>query len=112
MRKIYIILTHTGTLLSNIIKFYMGCEFSHVSIALDEQLEQMYSFGRLHPYNPFLGGFVHEYIKQGTFKRFQNTTAKVYCLPHHLMKDGYMRLRFPKRYSSRMSHLCVIILFL
>ena len=80
MRKIYIILTHTGTLLSNIIKFYMGFEFSHVSIALDEQLEQMYSFGRLHPYNPFMGGFVHEHINEGTFKRFQNTRAKIYCL--------------------------------
>ena len=40
----------------------------------------MYSFGRLKPYNPFIGSFVHEYINKGTFKRFRNTKAKVYSL--------------------------------
>ena len=43
-------------------KSYTKDEFSHVSIALDIQLEKMYSFGRLKPYNPFIAGFVHEYI--------------------------------------------------
>lgn len=69
MKKIYIILTHTGTMLSNIIKKYTKDEFSHVSIALDKELNRMYSFGRLNPYNAFYGGFVHEYINEGTFKR-------------------------------------------
>lgn len=27
-----------------------------------------------------LGGFVHEYINKGTFRRFRNTTAKIYYL--------------------------------
>ncbi|MFR7463045.1 MAG: tyrosine-type recombinase/integrase [Clostridia bacterium] len=56
MKKIYIVLTHTGTTLSKIIKTYTKDEFSHVSIALDNKLQEMYSFGRLHPYNPFWGG--------------------------------------------------------
>lgn len=77
MKKIYIILTHTGTFLSKVIKIYTRNEFSHVSISLDQNLTRMYSFGRLNPYNPFIGGFVHEYIDKGTFKRFKNTTAKV-----------------------------------
>lgn len=80
MKKIYIILTYTGTFLSRIIKFYTKDEFSHVSIALDKELQQMYSFGRLNPYNPFWGGFVHEGIDKGTFKRFKKTTAKIYSL--------------------------------
>ena len=80
MRKIYIILTHTGTFLSKIIKCYTGDEFSHVSIALDSQLKKMYSFGRLNPYNPFYGGFVHERINRGTFKRFSKTRAKIYSI--------------------------------
>lgn len=80
MKKIYIILTYTGTALSRIIKYYTKDEFSHVSIALDEDLEQMYSFGRLHPYNPFWGSFVHEYINKGTFKRFKKTRAEVYSM--------------------------------
>lgn len=80
MKKIYIILTHTGTVLSRIIKKYTKDEFSHVSIALDEELNKMYSFGRLNPYNAFYGGFVHEYINEGTFKRFYKTRAKIYSL--------------------------------
>lgn len=80
MRKIYIVLTYTGTVLSKIIKIYTGYEFSHVSIALDKELNEMYSFGRLNPYNPFWGGFVHEHINSGTFKRFKKTKTAIYSL--------------------------------
>ena len=80
MKKIYIVLTHSGTTLSKIIKNYTKDEFSHVSISLDKPLQEMYSFGRRHPYNPFWAGFVHEYIDKGTFKRFYQTRAKVYSL--------------------------------
>lgn len=80
MKKIYLILTHTGTTLSTIIKCYTKDEFSHVSIALDKELNTMYSFGRLHPNNPFIGGFVHEGIDFGTFKRFKNTQSEIYSL--------------------------------
>lgn len=80
MKKIYLILTHTGTVLSKIIKTYTGDEFSHISISLNKELTEMYSFGRLNPYNPLWGGFVHEYINKGTYKRFFRTQAKVYSL--------------------------------
>ena len=80
MKKIYLVLSYTGTVLSNIIKLYTKNEFSHVSIALDEELEELYSFGRLKPYNPFKGGFVHEGINIGTFKRFPKARAAVYSL--------------------------------
>ena len=80
MRKIYIVLTYTGTILSRIVKMYTRREFSHVSIAFDEDLKEMYSFGRLNPYNPFIGGFVHEGIDKGTFKRFKKTKTRIYSL--------------------------------
>lgn len=80
MKKIYIVLTHTGTLLSNIIKTYTKNEYSHVSIALDEQLEEIYSFGRINPYIAFIGGLVKESLTSGTFKRFKKTNAAVYEL--------------------------------
>ena len=80
MKKIYIVLTHTGTVLSKIVRFYTGKEFSHVSISLDEDLNQMYSFGRLNPYIPFIGGFVKESPHYGTFKRFYKTKTKIYSL--------------------------------
>ena len=77
-RKIYIVLTYTGTILSKIIRVYTKAEFCHVSLSLDKRLNKMYSFGRLNPYNPFIGGFVHEGINIGTFKRFKNTKAEIY----------------------------------
>lgn len=80
MREIYVVLTHTGTILSRMIKCYTKDEFSHCSISLDIALKEMYSFGRLNPYNAFWGGFVHEYINKGTFKRFYKTKTKIYSL--------------------------------
>ena len=59
MKKIYIILTFTGTILSRIVRIYTRKEYSHVSISLDQDLTKMYSFGRLNAYNPFSGVFVH-----------------------------------------------------
>ena len=80
MRNVYIILTYTGTILSRIIRMYTKNEYAHVSIALDEDLSQMYSFGRINPYIAFIGGFVHESPKWGTFKRFKETKALIYKL--------------------------------
>ena len=80
MKKIYIVLTCTGTILSNIVKVYTKDEFTHSSIALDKELVQLYSFGRKNPYNPYIGCFVQEGIHIGTFKRFKNTLAGVYEL--------------------------------
>lgn len=80
MKKIYIVITHTGTILSKIIRKYSKAEYTHISISLDKELKEMYSFGRLNPYNAFWGGFVHEYIDKGTFKRFYNTQAKICSL--------------------------------
>lgn len=91
MKEIYIILTYTGTILSNIIKTYTRDEYSHVSISLDKELNQMYSFGRLNPYNAFIGGFIHEKIDAGTFKRFKNTKAMIYSL--EIEEEQYKKIK-------------------
>lgn len=92
MKKIYIILSFTGTALSRVIKLTTRAEFAHVSIALDKDLNQMYSFGRLNPYNPFVGGFVHEGIDFGTFKRFEKTTrTNIYAL--EITDSQYYKLK-------------------
>ena len=90
MKKIYIILTYTGTILSKIVKIYTRREYSHVSISLNEDLTKMYSFGRINPYNPFNGGFVHEEIDKGTFKRFKKTKTKIYSL--EISEEKYEKL--------------------
>ena len=108
MKKIYIVLTHTGTVLSKIVRFYTGKEFSHVSISLDKELNEMYSFGRYNAYNPFFAGFVQESPNSGTFKRFKNTTSTIYCLEiekkqYNLIKKLIEEMRDGKeRYSFNM----------
>ena len=80
MKKVYIVLTYTGTILSRIVKLYTRKEFSHVSISLDENLESMYSFGRKNPYLILPAGYVHESVDYGTFKRFKKTKTAIYSL--------------------------------
>lgn len=91
MKSTYIVLTYTGTWLSKVIKVYKKQDYSHVSISLDENLKEMYSFGRYNPYIGFLGGFVHEGIDKGTFKRFKNTDTLI--LELSLNKSQYKRLK-------------------
>ncbi|MBE1553049.1 hypothetical protein [Sporosarcina limicola] len=67
-RTIYIVLTDTGTLLSRAIGLYTREDLNHASIAFDEQLTEMYSFGRKQRHNPFVGGFVKEEAAEGIFR--------------------------------------------
>lgn len=76
-KYLYIVISQTGTLLSRILRLVTGAEYNHASISVSKDLNQMYSFGRRHPYNPFWGGFVMETPDTGTFKRFSNTKALV-----------------------------------
>ncbi|GKX31201.1 hypothetical protein SH1V18_36810 [Vallitalea longa] len=73
----YIMLSDTGSVLNRLIKFYTKVPYNHVSLALDEDLNEMYSFGRKFPRNPLIGGFVREYIHEGTYARFKNTKCLV-----------------------------------
>lgn len=67
-KTIYIVLTDTGTLLSKAIGLYTRKDLNHASIAFDEQLNEVYSFGRKQRHNPFVGGFVKEDVSAGIFQ--------------------------------------------
>lgn len=76
-KKIYVVLSQTGTILSRILKLVTRAPYNHSSLALTNDLQTMYSFGRLNAYNPFWGGYVQESPAYGTFKRFKNTECMV-----------------------------------
>lgn len=65
---VYIVLMHTGTLLSSAIKSMTHSQFSHCSISFDDTLTNMYSFGRKADVNPFIGGFKSENINSKFFQ--------------------------------------------
>jgi len=75
---IYLVFSKTGTWLSRILQFCIKTKYVHVSIALDEDLTKMYSFGRVNPENPFSGGFVEESFSTGVFKKNKNCECIVY----------------------------------
>lgn len=80
MEKVYILQTHTGTVISNIIRKVLNTPYSHVSISMDELLTEVYSFGRINANNPLIAGFINEYINSGLYKKKKNTICRVSCV--------------------------------
>ncbi len=91
MKEIYIIMSHSGSIISKIIKVYTRANYSHVSIGFDISLKEFYSFGRKKPTTPIGGGFVIEGINHGVFKRFKNAKCRIYRLT--LSDDKYELLK-------------------
>ena len=116
MKKIYIVFTYTGTALSRLVRLYTRKEYSHVSISLDKKLNKMYSFGRLNPYIPFIGGLVKESPKYGTFKRFKNTKSQIYSFEvsdsdYYLIKKTVQRMYSEKEnYTFNVLGLAAVII--
>jgi len=75
-KSIFILLTNTGSLFSTAIGFYTRQRFNHVSIALNDDFKAIYSFGRKHPKNPIVGGFVNE-IETQIYEHFESTSCIV-----------------------------------
>lgn len=101
MKDIYIVLSQTGTALSRALKFITGAEYNHASISLDGTLSELYSFGRVNPMNPVIGGFVKESKDHGTFKRFSRT--QIVVLRRQVSDEVYndMQCYLNKMYSRR-----------
>ncbi len=100
-KKIYIVLSQTGTVLSRIIKMLTGAKYCHASISLSEDLSTMYSFGRIYPHNPFYGGYVKESPNYGTFKRFNKT--RIVVLEFSVEDNTYtqMKTRLEEMYAHK-----------
>lgn len=73
--EVYVVLTDTGTLFTRTIKYFTKDPLNHASIALDNELNEVYSFGRKNPSNPFIGGFVKENMRG---QLFRNAACAVY----------------------------------
>lgn len=66
--RVYILLTQTTSTLTKVLKFCTKKPYNHASLAFDERLEYTYSFGRIRPDDPLIGGFSHERLDAGVFK--------------------------------------------
>lgn len=100
-KYIYIILSQTGSIVSKWLKTFTKDEYNHVSISLDEALDEMCSFGRYYAYFPFWGGFVKESTKKGTLKRFKNTKSLIIKLSASEENVNGVRLKINEMFASK-----------
>ncbi|MUK88759.1 hypothetical protein GMD78_10180 [Ornithinibacillus sp. L9] len=87
-RTIYFLFSDTGTYLSRAINYCTKQSLNHVSIGFDAELNEVYSFGRINPRNPFSGGFVREDIR-GEFLKQAN--CMIYSF--QLTEEDYHKIR-------------------
>ncbi len=115
MKNIYILLSQTDSLFSKLIKKATKAEYSHVSISLNEDLTEMYSFGRIYPYLLFPGGYVRESVNRGIFKRFPG--SKIALLRFGLEREQYdaivqeLRGMYSRRHGLKYNYSGVIMAF-
>ncbi len=76
-RCVYVMVSKTSTFPSQMIKMWTKEPYAHTSLALDIELNEMYSFARKKLRNPFNCGFITEDITTGVFGRDVGTTCKI-----------------------------------
>ena len=80
MPNIYVLLTRSQSLLSRMIHRFTGDSFTHVSLALDGQLQTLCSFARRYSHTPLPAGLVHEDLYNGYFDHHRYIPCRLYAL--------------------------------
>ena len=90
-KDVYIMITQTGTKFSRVLQLFTHAPYNHASIALDENLELLYSFARQNLHIPIFAGFVKEDINKGVYKLHDNTLCEIYRIS--ISDKQYIRLQ-------------------
>ncbi|WP_342028656.1 hypothetical protein [Oceanobacillus limi] len=90
-KVVYVLLTDTGTVFTKLIQKFTNAPYNHASIVFDENLDEIYSFGRKSPRNPLLAGFIKEDVYFGTYRYFDNTRCLL--LKMEVPLKEYLRIR-------------------
>ena len=80
MKTLYIFLTRSGTLVSNLVYALTGAEYTHISLAFDEDLTTLYSSTRKNGYTMFPAGPSKEYLNKGVFRLRDDAPCALYAL--------------------------------
>ena len=102
MKTIYILLTRSGTLLSNLVYAVTGANYTHASLAFDEDLGCLYSSTRKNGYTMFPAGPSREYLNRGVFRLRENVPCALYAL--EVTDEAYARAR--RRADHRRHYFC------
>ena len=99
MKTLYLFLTRSGTLLSNLVYSLTGAQYTHISLAFDEDLSTLYSSTRKNGYTMFPAGPSREYLNRGVFLMRENIPCALYAL--EVTDEAYTRA---KRRTQHMMH--------
>lgn len=87
---IYVTFLVTNTNMGKLIRLFTRNRYSHVTVAFDQELKNMYSFARYHVNSPILGGFVVEQPDRYLCDN-QDVAVKICQLP--VSAEEYTRIR-------------------
>ena len=79
-KRVFILLSSTGTVTARAIRKLKGAGHSHASLAIEPSVDKFYSFGRRKISNPFVAGFVIESIHTGIFGKYPESKSALYSL--------------------------------
>ena len=80
MKKIYIVLSQSYSILAKTIKLFTKDKYSHISISFNEDCTNMYSIGRKYKYCPFVGKYMNESIYKGLYSISPRAEILIYEL--------------------------------
>ena len=80
MKKIYILLTRSGTLVSQLINLATSDPYTHVSLSFEPDLQPMYSFSRKFVHLPLPAGLRVEPLDTGFYKKYDSIPCALYEL--------------------------------
>ena len=80
MNTIYILLTRSGTFLSNLVYLLTGDPFTHASISFDPTLQPLYSSARKNGETMFPAGPCREYFHRGFYQKHRQIPCALYAL--------------------------------
>ncbi|CAM3581609.1 hypothetical protein GCM10007368_39300 [Isoptericola cucumis] len=79
--SIYVVLSRSSTVLSRTIRLATRDEFTHSALALDADLDLMFSFGRRRASNPFVGCFKRERLDDAFYRDMDRLPGVVLEVP-------------------------------
>ncbi len=80
MKKIYIVLSQSYSILAKTIKLFTKDKYSHISISFNKDCTNMYSIGRKYKYCPFIGKYMNESIYKGLYSVSPRAEILIYEL--------------------------------
>ncbi|MDR3310712.1 MAG: hypothetical protein LBS90_05135 [Oscillospiraceae bacterium] len=87
-KSLYVVLSRSPTVLSRVIRTMTGDSYAHAALALDRNLEYMFSFGRRHVSNPFIGCFKRERLSETVHSTAHGLPGLVIELRVHPLQYG------------------------